>query len=100
MEIPIKKIKSDVKSVLDLEWTDEERRGLEEKILSLRDDQLAALACLMVGFSKEDVEDVVRDIKEKKQGSGHLCILTDEAKSKEELLWWIDYFTKANQEDN
>ena len=97
METPIKKIKSDVKGNYFLEWTDEERKELEEKILNLQDNQLAALACLMVGFSKENVEDVVKDIKENKQQSGHLCILIDEAKSKEELLWWVDYFTKANK---
>lgn len=97
MEIPIRKIKSDIKGVYSLDWTDEERKELEERILNLKDDQLGALACLMVGFSEEDVEDVVKDIKENKQGSGHLCILTDEAESKEKLLWWVDYFTRANK---
>lgn len=97
MEIPIKKIKSDIKGVYFLEWTDEERKELEEKILNLRDDQLGALASLMVGFKKEDIDDVVKDIKENKQGSGHLYIVTDEAKSKEDLLWWVDYFTKTNK---
>ena len=98
MEIPIRKIKSKEWGVHSLEWTDEERKELEEKILNLRDDQLAALLCLVVGFHKEDLDYIVKDIKENKQGSGDLCVLTDEAKSKEELLWWVDYFTRANKE--
>ena len=96
MELPIRKIKSKERGVYSLEWTDEERKELEEKILNLHDDQLAALAALVVGFKKEDIEEVVRDVKDNKQGSGHLCIITDEADSKEDLLWWVDYFTKVN----
>ena len=54
MEIPIKKIKSNIKGIHELEWTNEERKELEEKILNLRDDQLAALLHIVVGFLKKD----------------------------------------------
>lgn len=56
MEIPIKKIKSDVKETNSLEWTNKERKELEEKILNLRDDQIAILSYAMVKFSKEDIK--------------------------------------------
>jgi hypothetical protein len=98
MEIPIKKIKSDVKGVCDLEWTNEERKELEEKILNLRDDQVAVLGYLMVKFQQKDLQDVAKDIRTNKQKSEDLRIIIDEAKSKEELLWWVDYFTKANKQ--
>lgn len=98
MEIPIKKIKSDIKGAYYLEWTNEERKELEEKILNLRDDQLAVLGYLMVKFQQNDLQDVVKDIRTNKQESEDLSIIIDEAKSKEELIWWVDYFTKANQE--
>ena len=81
-----------------MEWTNEERKELEEKILNLRDDQLAVLGYLMVKFQQNDLQDVVKDIRTNKQESEDLSIIIDEAKSKEELIWWVDYFTKANQE--
>ena len=82
----------------DLQWSDEERTELESRILNLRKDQIAALFCCVgIKFSKDDIEDVVNDIMDNKQKSGHLGILTDEANSKEDLLWWISYFESANK---
>ena len=82
----------------DLRWSDKERTELESKILRLRKDQIAALFyCVGIKFSKDDIEKVVSDIINNKQKSGHLGILTDEASSKEDLLWWISYFESANK---
>ena len=97
MKLPIRIIKSNERGTYSLDWTDEERKELEEKILNLRDDQIAALATIVVGFKRKDIKNVVKDIQEHKPGSGHLCMVTDEASSKEELLWWVDYFTRVNK---
>ena len=79
----------------DLVWEPEERIGLEKRILALRDDQIASLPYVVgIAFSINDIENIVKDIKENGHQSGHLSILTDEAKSKELLLWWLDYFEK------
>ncbi|MFH0906964.1 MAG: hypothetical protein V1829_01800, partial [bacterium] len=80
---------------------DKERQELESRILSLRNDQIATLLNLVgLKFSRNDIEDVVKDITENKQCSGHLITLTDEADSKENLLWWISYFEKTNRKSN
>jgi hypothetical protein len=98
--IKIKK-KKGPRGVYSLSWTDEEKTKLESRILNLRKDQIAALLNLVgLDFSKDDIKEVVKDIIENKQNSGHLSILTDEADSKENLLWWIDYFESANENKN
>jgi len=81
----------------ELVWGKKEQEGLELRILDLRDDQIGALAALLVGFGKEDIEDVVKDIRQNGRESGHLPILIFEPKSKEDLLWWLDYFEKENK---
>lgn len=79
----------------ELKWTKAERIDLENRILSLRNDQIGAL-CYLVGirFDKSDLSEVVDEIRTYGHGSGHLSILTDEADSKENILWWIGYFEK------
>lgn len=91
------KVKKGPKEPWGLEWTNKEEKELEKKILSLRDDQLATLLSFMAGFFKEDIEEIVREIRKEKQGSPNLWTLIDEAESKEKLLWWVDYFTKVNK---
>jgi len=82
----------------ELQWTPKERRQLEKRILSLRNDQIAALLNLVgLGFSKKDIDHIVSDIRNFGSKSGHLPILTDEADSKENLLWWVNYFEEANK---
>ena len=76
----------------DLIWTKDERNKLEKDILSLRDDQVGALAKILVGFRDEDILDIVRDIRENGVESGHLSILLEEADSKEQAYWWVGYF--------
>ena len=79
----------------ELEWTQDEEDTISDQILSLREDQIAALLNLSgLEFSLDDIEEVVRDIVDNKKGSGHLEILIYEAQSKEVLLWWINYFAK------
>jgi predicted methyltransferase MtxX (methanogen marker protein 4) len=78
-------------------WNKEEKKKTEEQILALRDDQIGALLNLVgLNFSKNDIENVVAEIKEHGSQSGHLPILMEEATSKENLLWWIAYFEKYN----
>ncbi len=81
----------------ELEWTKEEEENLIKRILNLRDDQIASLLNLVgLNFSLSHIDDVVKDIRDNGAFSGHLPILIYEANSKENLLWWIDYFEKAN----
>lgn len=76
-------------------WGEGEREKVEARILALRDDQIGALLNLVgLGFSKNDIEDVVAEIKEHGSQSGHLPILMEEPSSKEDLLWWVMYFEK------
>ncbi len=76
----------------DLIWTRNERNKLEKDILSLRDDQIGALAKILVGFRDEDISEIVRDIRGNGAESGHLSILLEEADSKEQVYWWVNYF--------
>lgn len=86
------------KEQYELEWDENERKEVEKRILNLRDDQLAALLNLVgLGFSLNDIEEVVEEIKTNKHESGHLPILIEEAESKEVLLWWVEFFEKHNR---
>ncbi len=79
----------------ELEWSYKEYKNLTSRILRLRKDQVAALLNLVgLDFSKRDINDVAEDILKNSRQSGHLDILIYEANSKEDLLWWIDYFEK------
>ena len=82
----------------ELVWTNEEKKVLEGRILSLRDDQLGALLEIAgLGFHKGDLPSVIHDIKKDGLHSGHLEILLAEANSKETLLWWIAFFEQSNE---
>ncbi len=61
---------------------------MNTRILSLRDDQIAALF-LVVGitFSHKDIAGVIAEIRERKENAIHLATLIDEADSKENLEW-------------
>lgn len=97
IKIKIHKINKKFKTKRELKWNAKEEFELESRILNLRNDQIASLFYLVdIKFSKDDIEEVVREIKENKHGSGHLSILIYEANSKENLLWWINYFEKEN----
>ncbi len=95
-EVEIKRSKEKIVGG-DLDWTKEEFKELEKRVLNLKSHQIGSLASLLVGFKKEDIENVVSDIKENGSNSGHLSILIYEAPSKEDLLWWLDYFEKHNK---
>lgn len=72
----------------ELQWTPEERRDLEKRILSLMRDQIAALPSLIgIEFSLNDMKHTVEEIMEKKHHSIHLETFISEAHSKEKLLW-------------
>jgi len=82
----------------ELDWSEREQLELESRILKLRDDQIAALLYIVgLNFSRNDIEEVVVDIRKNEHKSGHLPILIFEANSKENLLWWLDYFEKQNK---
>jgi hypothetical protein len=79
----------------ELYWTKKEKNELCTRILNLRKDQIAALLNLTgLNFNLNDIEKVVEEILKNKEKSGHLDILLSEAKSKEILLWWINFFEK------
>jgi len=97
MKIKIKKLNHPDKFI-ELQWNEKERLEVESKVLGLRNDQIAALFFLTeIKFSKNDIENVVAEIKMNKHESLHLDVLIAEADSKENLLWWVDFFTKANR---
>jgi hypothetical protein len=79
----------------DIKWDEEERRKVGERILSLSDEQLAVFPYLLgVGFNKKDIDHVVSDIRKDGYQSVNLNPILDEAKSKEDIFWWLDYFGK------
>jgi len=81
-----------MKSSEEIVWEEKEERELGERILKLQDTQIGALLGLAVGFKPDVIENVVAEIREHGLLSGHLPILVEEAHSKEELLWWVNYF--------
>lgn len=82
----------------ELQWSAKEEKELQSRILALRDDQIAVLPHLVnIYFSKDDIENVVAEIRKNNRQSGHLPIIISEADSKESLLWWLDYFEKQNE---
>jgi len=81
----------------ELDWTEKELNNLSNRILKLRDDQIGALLNLTgLNFNFEDIKKVVEEIKDNGVQSSHLDILILEANSKEELLWWLNYFEEAS----
>lgn len=79
----------------DLKWSENEREKAGKRILSLSDEQLAVFPYLVgVIFNKEDINHVVSDIRKDGYQSINLNPILDEAKSKEDIYWWLDYFGK------
>ncbi len=99
---------------VDLDWTDKEFTAVAKRVLGLRYDQLVAFMSLVgvefgpPGEEKKNVwverfarndrrEDVAEEIKKNKLESAYLPIVIYEAGSKENLLWWLEFFEKANK---
>mgnify|MGYP001767797696 CR=1 FL=1 len=96
--IKIKRFKSNpFKNKGDLDWSEKEFHILEKRVLNLRDDQIGLLALLVAGFYKDDLRNIVKDIRSDGTESIHLSIIICEAESKDELLWWLDYFEEFNK---
>ncbi|MBI2010799.1 MAG: hypothetical protein HYS89_00985 [Candidatus Colwellbacteria bacterium] len=82
----------------ELQWEEKERAEIVSRMLALRDDQIGALIGLAgPGFYKEDIEDIVKEFRAEGEQAGNLEIFLTEATSKEDLLWWLDYFERANR---
>ena len=82
----------------DLKWDEKEREKIEERILNLRYDQVAALPQIVgPAFSREDIGGVVEEIREHGHDSINLSALMTEAESKESLLWWVEFFEKHDR---
>ena len=82
----------------ELRWEEKERAEIVSRMLALRDDQIVALVGL-VGpkFAKKDIEPIVKEFRAEGD-SGDIETFLTEATSKEDLLWWLNYFERANQE--
>jgi len=92
------KIKKDGKiNVHRLIWKKKERTEIESRALNLRNDQIGALAKILLGFNDKDIKSVVDDIRKNGKKSGHLPILLEESESKEKVAWWLNYFERANR---
>ncbi len=78
-----------------LSWSSNEYSELARRVVTLREDQIAGLL-LAVGirFRNEDIPEVVQDIKTEGGNAIHFRVLADEADSKDNLLWWLNYFEK------
>ncbi len=82
----------------ELNWTEKEIKDIGLRVVNLRQDQIAALIIVCgVEFNRDDIENVVMDIKTNKEKSGHLEIVIYEAESKEKFLWWLEFFEKYNK---
>jgi hypothetical protein len=81
----------------ELKWTKKERKEVEAKVLNLRDDQIGALLNLVgLNFFRDAIYEAIAEIRRHGADSVHLDILLTEADSKENLLWWVDFFHKSN----
>ena len=81
-----------------LHWSEKELEDLSNRILRLREDQIAALLNLSgLNILTSDIESVVAEIIENGRQSGHLPILLNETHSKDTLLWWLGYLEKNNK---
>lgn len=84
-----------IKKNHEFNWQENEVDSLKNRILNLRPDQVAALLNLSgLNFATKDIENVLKEIFENKNQSGHLEILIYEAESKEDLLFCINFFEK------
>ncbi len=91
-------IEDDELSSPELEWEDDVRSEIERRIINLKFDQIASLLQIVgLGFKREDIKEIVEDIKQEESNSIHLDILMTEADTKEKLLWWIRFFENYNK---
>lgn len=82
-----------------IKWNKQELEDVESRILSLSDEQIIDLF-KNVGISyKTPMTKIVGEMRESK-ASLPMDVLTSEARSKEELLKWIDFFEKQNKKSN
>ena len=83
----------------DLEWQEDEQYNLEERIINLKKDQIAALlgGLVVLKFLNKDIKKIVEEIKHEKHESINLSTLLTEADSKENLIWWVNYFENYNK---
>jgi len=74
--------------------TESEYFELKRRIRNLRIDQICALCeFLNIGFKRQDLENIAKSIKEQKDSVSIDTIIT-EAKSIENLKFWLDLFEK------
>ncbi|MCL4427309.1 hypothetical protein M1534_03075 [Patescibacteria group bacterium] len=82
----------------EMRWAMIEEQETERRIIKLRDDQIIALFfCVGISFFTQDIPDILQDIHTTGEGSIYFGTLLDEADSKENLLWWIDFFEQHNK---
>jgi isopropylmalate/homocitrate/citramalate synthase len=76
-----------------------EEIDLMRRIKNLRIDQIAALIELVgIHFDKQDLEDVAKRIKNSEEDdTDYVDIIIDEASSREELEFWLNFFEKYNK---
>lgn len=80
-----------------LKWDKKEETEITARILALRDDQVAALFYFVgIRFKKNDIREVVAEIRKNKENAIHMSTLLSEADSKDHLLWWINYLEESN----
>jgi acetyl-CoA carboxylase carboxyltransferase component len=67
-----------------------------QRIKNLRIDQIAALIELVgIHFNKQVLEDIAKKIKNSKvEDTEYVDIIIDEARSREELDFWLNFFEK------
>jgi len=73
-----------------------EEKNLMQRIKNLRIDQIAALIELVgIHFNKQVLEKVAKKIKNSEvDDTEYVDIIIDEAKSKEDLKFWLNFFEK------
>ncbi|MFB6212757.1 MAG: hypothetical protein ABEI53_03020 [Candidatus Magasanikbacteria bacterium] len=81
----------------ELEWENPEKEKIVKDILNLRDDQVIALSFLVgVKFDKNEVQEVIKEIKKNGKQSQNLEAILSEGESKEKIKWWVSYFKNQN----
>jgi len=73
-----------------------EEKNLMQRIKNLRIDQIAALIELVgIHFNKQVLEKVAKKIKNSEvDDTEYVDIIIEEAKSKEDLKFWLNFFEK------
>lgn len=82
----------------ELKWNRKDEINIKKRILNLKADQITSLPFLVkIIFDKDNLKSTVNEILKNKIHSVNLETIICEADSKENLIWWVNYFENFNK---